>query len=717
MDERGPRPDGPGLRLTDDGAMIGVASRHAERIFVCLFDDSDAEVARIALGEREGDLHYGFLPGFRAGQKYGLRAEGPWDPHAGHRFDPAKLLVDPYARKLDRPFVFDAALTLPREKAVDTARLVPKAVAEQILSNAECSPPPPCGEGPGVGADRAASREIVPPATPTPALPARGREKARGASRHLPPKSPGLIYEVCVKAHTMRDPLAPEHLRGTIAALALPHVVERFTRLGVTHVELMPVAAWIDERHLPPLGLTNAWGYNPVVFGALDPRLAPGGMADLREAVAALRAAGVGTILDVVYNHSGESDEDGPTLSLRGLDNALYYRHGADGRLINDAGCGNSLDCTQPAVVALIVEALRRFVLEAGVEGFRFDLATSLARRPDGFDPRAPLLAAIETDPVLRGRLLIAEPWDIGPGGYQLGRFPPGWLEWNDCYRDDVRRFWRGDAHAAGAFATRLAGSADLFQREERGPRASVNFIAAHDGFTLRDLISYSGKRNHANGEDNRDGNASEICWNGGAEGGTDSAEVIARRKTDARALLATLFLSLGTPMLTAGDECGRTQGGNNNAYAQDNDTTWLDWANEDSALADFVAGLARFRADSALLTENRFLTGHAENGAPCPDVRWLRADGSAMGDHDWANADFIALTRAPAQQDGPRLHMAFNRGAAAVETTLPAARAGMHWSLAIDSSACFVGRQAIEGDRLRVGARSVVALVETARS
>ena len=673
MDERGAhscaRPDGPGLRLTDDGAVFGVASRHAERIFVCLFDHEDNEVARLALGERDDDLHYGFVPGLHAGQKYGLRAEGPWEPRAGHRFDPTKLLVDPYARRLDRPFAFDSALIASHDGAVDTARLVPKAIAENALPHMALAPT----------------------------------------------RSPGLIYEVCVKAHTMRDARVPEGMRGALAAIALPHVIERFVRLGVTHVEFMPIAAWIDERHLQPLGLTNAWGYNPVCFSALDPRIAPNGMADLRATVAALREAGIGVILDVVYNHSGESDADGPTLSLRGLDNALYYRHAAGGRLIDDAGCGNSLDCTQQIVVALIVEALRRFVLEAGVEGFRFDLATSLARRRKGFDPHAPLLEAIAADPVLHDRLLIAEPWDIGPGGYQLGRFPGGWLEWNDRYRDDVRRFWRGDAHAAGALATRLAGSADVFQRERRNPRESVNFIAAHDGFTLRDLVSYSGKRNLANGEDNHDGNPAEICWNDGAEGETDDAHAITRRKADVRALLATLFLSLGTPMLTAGDEFGRTQGGNNNAYAQDNATTWLDWAHADEALAEFTAGLARFRAGDALLTENRFLTGRAQDDAPCPDAQWLRADGAAMADHDWAHADFVALTRAPAQGNGARLHLAFNRGDAAVAMTLPAPRAGMGWALAIDSGAGLAGFEAIEGDRVKVGARSVVALVEQA--
>jgi len=671
MDERSstecPRPNGPGLRLTEDGAVIGVASRHAERISVCLFDDADTEFARIALAQRDDGLHFGFLPGVREGQKYGLRADGPWWPQAGHRFDPAKLLVDPLARRLDCPFLFDAALTLGRDNAVDTARLVPKAIAADALAPLEPSPV----------------------------------------------STPGLIYELGVKAHTMRDERVPAELRGTLGALACPHVIERLTRLGVTHVELLPIAAWIDERHLQPLGLTNAWGYNPVSFTALDPRLAPNGIVDLRAAVAALRATGIGVILDVVYNHTGESDQFGPTLSMRGLDNALYYRHAADGSLINDAGCGNSLDGTQPVVVALIVEALRRFVLEAGVEGFRFDLATSLARRPEGFDLNAPLLAAISTDSVLRDRLLIAEPWDIGPGGYQLGRFPRGWLEWNDRYRDDIRRFWRGDSHAAGDFATRLAGSSDIFERYGRSPRESINFIAAHDGFTLRDLVSYSAKHNLANGEHNRDGNDAEICWNSGADGETGDAAVIERRKADVRALLATLFLSLGTPMLTAGDEFGRTQDGNNNAYAQDNATTWTDWADADEALAVFAAGLSHLRAQYPALTDSGFLTGRANDGAVYPDVVWLRADATPLRDDDWERADFIAMTRGGSS--GGRLHLAFNRSRVDVEMLAPHTSHGMRWVLALDSASAFVGAREIADGRLTVNARSVVALVETA--
>lgn len=671
MDERVRIPDVAlgdlGARLTDNGVEFGVASRHAERVFVCLFDCDDRETARIELERRDADTYAGFVPSIGVGQRYGLRTDGPWEPEAGHRFDPDKLLVDPYATRLDRPFAYDPALAAPRGRGGDTARLVPKAIVE-------------------IPAMRA-------PAVPTTA--------------------PGLIYEVNVKAHTMRDPLVPHDFRGTLAGLRSPHAIERLVRLGVTHVELMPIAAWVDERHLPPLGLRNAWGYNPVTLMALDPRLAPNGMIDLRDTVSALRSAGIGTMLDVVYNHTGEGDEGGPTLSLRGLDNALYYRHDAKGRLINDAGCGNSLDCSQPVVIRLILDTLRRFVLEAGICGFRFDLATSLGRCAQGFDSAAPLLRAIENDPALGDALLIAEPWDVGLGGYQLGRFGKRWREWNDRYRDDVRRFWRGDAQAAGAFATRLAGSADVFQGPARSPSASVNFLAAHDGFSLRDVVSYSSKQNFANGEHNRDGSPGEISWNNGHEGETHEGDILVRRKRDQRAFLATLFLSRGTPMLTAGDEFSRTQSGNNNAYAQDNEITWLDWAGADVELEAFVCGLARLRAETPALREARFLDGRMQPGMAWPDAAWTRADGAPFSIDDWRSADFLALTLAPVDGDGVRAHLVFNRGDA-TELILPPTTPGSNWRLALDSARALTGDAAAGATATPCPARSVRLYLET---
>ncbi|MDE2363275.1 MAG: glycogen debranching protein GlgX [Hyphomicrobiales bacterium] len=662
--ERCAAPEGPGARLVDGGAVFAVHSRHAERIDVCLFDPQDHETGRFGLPARAGDLHYGFLPRVAAGQRYGLRADGTWAPAHGHRFDPAKLLVDPYATRLDRAFAYDPALALPREAAVDTAPFVPKAIIEPAATASEA-----------------------------------------GA-----PVAPRLVYEVCVKAHTKLDPDVPADLRGTLRGLCAPHVVERMARLGVSHVELMPIAAWIDERHLPPLRLSNAWGYNPVAFMALDPRLAPGGMDDLRTLVATYRAAGLAIVLDVVFNHTGESDAEGPTLGLRGLDNALYYRHAADGTMINDAGCGNILACDAPAVVQLVLDTLRHYA-RAGVAGFRFDLATTLGRRPQGFAHDAPLLAAIERDEELKKLLLIAEPWDIGPGGYRLGAFNAPWREWNDRFRDDVRRFWRGDAHAAGAFATRIAGSSDFFAGKGRAPSASVNFVAAHDGFSLRDLLTYSFKNNWANGEQNRDGNGGEIAWNCGAEGETGDESVIDRRRRDARALLATLFLSRGTPMLTAGDECGRSQGGNNNAYAQDNETIWLDWANVDTTLAGFVAGLANLREQCGAVRADRFLTGARTGEAAHADAVWSQADGSAFADCDWANARFVGLTLAPADGGG-RAHLVFNRGDA-IDMRLPAPDPGCGWRLALDSARGFVGAEIRVAQDTQAPARAVLVFLE----
>ena len=403
----------------------------------------------------------------------------------------------------------------------------------------------------------------------------------------------------------------------------------------------MPVAAWMDERHLPPLGLSNAWGYNPVNVFALDPRLAPGGADDLRKLCTVYAEAGIGVILDIVLNHTAESDEFGATISLRGLDNAVYYRHAPDdpGRLVNDTGCGHTLALDRAPVARLAMDALR-YWRSLGVAGFRFDLATVMGRTETGYTADAPLLAAILQDPDLSQAVLIAEPWDIGPGGYRLGEFPFPFAEWNGRFRDDVRRFWRGDGGMAGALATRLAGSSDLFEARHRGPRASINFLAAHDGFTLADLVSYSGKHNDANGEDNRDGDDDSHSWNNGIEGRTDDAEVMAARRRDVRALLATLFLSRGVPMLTAGDEFGRTQCGNNNAYAQDNETTWLDWANANEELTAFVAALARLRRELPMLIRNDFLSGKGD----APVAQWLKPDGAAIGGDEWQRLDALCL-------------------------------------------------------------------------
>ena len=543
---------------------ISVRAPRAEGVTLCLFDgDAETRVPMV----RAGDDWIADAP--PPGTRYGLRAAGEWAPEKVLWFDPAKLLVDPRAVELDRPFTYNPALSA---FGLDTAALVPRAVMPGSLPDVPLAPP---------------------------------------VFKHG-----GLIYEVNVRGFTMLHPDVPEAQRGTVAALAHPAVLAHLEKLHVSAVELMPITAWIDERHLPPLGLSNAWGYNPVVPMALDPRLCPGGVAELRETVAALHARGIGVILDLVFNHTGESDILGPVLSFRGLDNAAYA-HNADGSLINDTGCGNTLDFAQPAVRALVVESLRHFVRHCGVDGFRFDLATVMARGP-GFAADAPIFAEIAADPWLANRVMIAEPWDIGPGGYQLGRFPAHWLEWNDRYRDDVRRFWRGDA-GVGLLATRLAGSSDVFGKDCR----AVNYLAAHDGFTLADTLAYENRHNHANGEDNRDGHGENFSWNNGAEGPSGDPAVLARRAAFARAMLGTLFVSTGTIMLTAGDEFGRSQQGNNNAYAQDNAVTWIDWEGRDRALEDHACALAAWRAgrDFAQFPEDG--TWHALDGAPMDAARW----------------------------------------------------------------------------------------------
>ncbi len=588
-----------------------MVSRHGDQVFFCVFDAAGkTEMSRFALPLRLGDVHYGFIGGIKEGTRYGLRASGPWDHAKGHRFDPSKLLLDPYALSLDGPFKHHPALT---ERGTETAALVPKAV---VLS---------------IPADAAA----------------------------LPPHRPGFIYEVQVRAFTRLHPKIPTEKRGTIAALAEPVIIEHLQRLGADTIELMPITAWIGERHLAALGLTNAWGYNPISYFAPDPRLAPGGLAELRTTVDALHRVGIRVILDVVFNHTGESDEFGATLSLRGLDNALYYRHSADGRLVNDSGCGNTLALDRTANVQLAMDAMRGFVTRCGIDGFRFDLAPVMGRGETGFDVNAPLLAAIEQDPLLSTLIMIAEPWDLGKDGYRLGAFPARWREWNDHYRDDVRRFWRGDANAAGAFATRIAGSSDIFGPHRR-PSSSINYVAAHDGFTLKDTVTYLVKNNFANGEGNRDGNAHEATWPGG----------------DVRALLATLFLSRGTPMLTAGDEFGRTQLGNNNAYAQDNETTWLNWVTADQSLIDFTAALAALRRAWPLLAEDIFLTGQRPDIGDAPDASWLGADGGPMNWHD-PQAHVIGLVLS---NGGARLALWFNRGQKPVVPLGPR-RDGQRWT------------------------------------
>ncbi|CDO34286.1 glycogen debranching protein GlgX [Novosphingobium sp. KN65.2] len=579
-----------GATVQDGTTRFAVRSPKAERVWLCLFNGRKETRHEMA---RDGDVWTLELPGDLTGTRYGYRAAGEWAPERGRWFDSAKLLVDPYAVELDRRFRQDRRLSAFGK---DTAAIVPKARVPAPLPPVAVRPP----------------------------------HFAAG----------GLIYEVNVRAFTMCHPEVPRRLRGTVAALAHPAVLAHLKKLHVMAVELMPVVAWIDERHLPPLGLVNAWGYNPVAMMALDPGLCPGGITELRETVAALHAEGIGVLLDLVFNHTGESDVEGGVISLRGLDDAVYGR-APDGSLINDSGCGNTLDFANPAVRRLALDAMRHFVSRCGVDGFRFDLAPILARGP-GFDPAAPIFTEIDDDPLLSNRVLIAEPWDIGPGGYQLANFPAHWLEWNDRFRDDVRRFWR-EEEGVGKLATRLAGSSDIF-----GPHwphsdcRSVNFLAAHDGFTLADTVSYAHRHNEANGEQNRDGHGENFSWNNGAEGPTDDPHVLARRAHDLRALLGTLFASTGTIMLTAGDEFGHSQQGNNNAYCQDNEIGWIDWESRDLGLEDHVARLSLVRAKRRAWF------------ARFPDtVEWHRLDGVPKTVTDWENPHSAGFVYEAREEDG----------------------------------------------------------------
>ncbi len=583
-----------GVHAKAGGVDVAIPSA-ASAIEFCVFDAEERET-RFRLPERTGEVHHGHIPGIALGTRYGLRADTA----------PAKLLLDPWAVQLDR---------IPR-------------LHPAMLGEGDTAPVMPKG--------------VVAAPTVVDALPC------------LTPWAETVIYELHVRGFTMCHPDVPPALRGTFAGLAHPAAIAHLVGLGITAVELMPPNAWIEERHLAALGLTNYWGYNTIAPLAPDPRLAPGGWAEVRAAVAALAAAGIETIIDMVPNHSGEGDARGPTLSLRGLDDAGFYRRDAAGRYIDDTGCGNTVALDRPAPLRLAMDSLRAWVRFGGVHGFRFDLATTMGRRAEGFDAHAPLLAAIGQDPLLAPRKLIAEPWDIGPGGYQLGRFPPVWGEWNDRFRDDIRRFWRGEGGMRGALATRLSGSADAFAVKR--PSRSVNFVVAHDGFTLADLVSHERKHNHANGEANRDGTDANHSWNHGVEGPTDDPLIAAARLGDQRALLATLLLARGTPMLAMGSESGQSQGGNNNAYAQDNESAWLDWAGADAGLLAWVRKLLAQRRAHPALREDRFLSG---GPAGDPDVQWLSLDGQPLADAAWAEGDGLVMLL------DSRLAVAINRGAA----------------------------------------------------
>ncbi|WP_425578360.1 glycogen debranching protein GlgX [Streptomyces albiaxialis] len=604
------------------GTNFALWAGGAEAVEVCLFDDEGRETRR-PLAELTHEIWHGFLPGVRPGQRYGYRVHGRWDPWTGARWNPAKLLLDPYARAVDGEF------TLPPEVYGHVRDWPQQQTADTVRDERDSAPYVPKGivlDGP-VGPD--------------------GRDDWDDDRRPKTPWTDSVIYELHVRGFTMRHPGIPERLRGTYAGLAHPAATDHLKRLGVTAVELLPVHQFAHEDHLLRRGLRNYWGYNSVGYFAPHAGYAASGtrgqqVGEFKGMVRALHAAGIEVLLDVVYNHTAEADERGPTLSLRGIDNRGYYRLAPNDprRYADYTGCGNTLHVVQPHVLRLITDSLRYWVQEMGVDGFRFDLAAALARSMHDVDMLSPFLAVIAQDPVLRRVKLIAEPWDVGSGGYQVGAFPPLWTEWNDRYRDTVRDFWRGAAPDVRDLGYRLSGSSDLYAWGGRRPYASVNFVTAHDGFTLRDLVSYERKHNAANGEGNRDGTDDNRSWNCGTEGETDDPSVRALRHRQLRNLLTTLLLSTGVPMLVAGDEMGRTQGGNNNAYCQDGEVSWVDWSLLDdpewAGLCALVSKLVRLRRAHPVLRRKAFFSGRPQGAEGLRDLAWFHARGEEMTEADW---------------------------------------------------------------------------------
>ena len=662
--------DALGVTVSPHGLDAALDLPNAESVWLCVYD-GDREVFRTEM-PRDGErIFRGRAPDFGSGARYGFRVKGPHDPSRGLRFDASKLLADPYAWAFDRPFRSHSSMFAFGE---DSGPFTPKAIAGA----------PPAGD-PG---------------------------RRRVATDAL------LIYELNLRGFSRLNMSVPESARGTFAGLAHHASIAHLSSLGVTAVEVMPADPFIDERHLPPLGLNNAWGYNSVVFGSPDPRLAPGGWAEVRAATDALHAAGIEAILDVVFNHNGESDELGATLSFRGLDNQTFFRLNPNNPAlyVNDTGCGNTLALDRPLLVDMAIGAMKRWVVYGGFDGFRFDLATTLGRTDHGFDANAPLFQALANDPILRETRLIAEPWDVGWGGYQLGRFPSAFGEWNDHYRDAARRFWRGDPSMRGEIATRIAGSRDIFG-DAAAPSKGVNFIVAHDGFTLSDLVAYEHKHNDANGEHNRDGTDSNLSWNHGVEGSTDDPAILGMRARDQRNLLTQLLTSRGTPMLAMGAELGFSQNGNNNAYAQDNETTALKWSEADTSLIAFTRRLAEVRRTRPALSRDAFLTGHPFDANGMPDVEWRDAQGPLSQDswNDSAGAVLVAVFSAPGENGVDRVAVAMNRSRDDAELILPEPREGMAWRSLVDTAHAEAPERTLAiADRQRLVARSCLVLGES---
>jgi isoamylase len=684
------RPYPLGAAYDGAGTNFSLFSEVADRVELCLFDEEGRE-ERLSLEEIDASVWHAYLPGIVPGQRYGYRVHGPWAPEHGQRCNPAKLLIDPYAKAIEGQVHWNPACfpyTMGDENSRnddDSAPFVPRSVVHNPYFD--------------WGNDRPPDIQL----------------------------NESVIYEVHVKGFTIRHPDVPETQRGTYSGLAHPAAIEYLTGLGVTAVELLPVHQFVHDAHLIERGLRNYWGYNSIGFLAPHNEYAAAGqrseqVAEFKAMVRALHEAGIEVILDVVYNHTAEGNHLGPMLSLKGIDNAAYYRLADDQRFYYDTtGTGNSLNVGHPHTLQMIMDSLRYWVTEMHVDGFRFDLAASLARQFHEVDRLSAFFDLIQQDPVVSQVKLIAEPWDIGEGGYQVGNFPALWSEWNGRYRDTVRDFWRGESASLGEFASRLTGSSDLYQADARHPGASVNFVTAHDGFTGRDLVSYNEKHNDANGEGNADGEPYNRSWNCGVEGDTEDPEVLALRRRQERNFLATLLLSQGVTMLLGGDEAGRTQHGNNNAYCQDNEISWYDWDHIDQDLLDFTRRLIALRREHPVLRRRRWFQGHSIRGSV--DLGWFKPDGSEMGDDDWdegaalsvgifLNGDAITDRDRRGQRvtDGSFL-LLFNAHAEPVDWTLPK-QWGQWWELVTETAESGRDGEILESSAtIGVGGRSVVVL------
>ncbi|MDX6197717.1 MAG: isoamylase [Actinomycetota bacterium] len=688
-----------GATYDGSGTNFGLFSEVAERVELCLFDEAGNET-RVDLTERDAFVWHGYLPNIGPGQRYGFRVHGPYDPEQGHRCNPTKLLLDPYAKAVDGQIDWGQACfsyTWGDEDSFNDEDSAPHMSKSVVIS-------------PFFDWDN---------------------------DRHpRTPYSDTVIYEAHVKGLTKTHPAIPEEMRGTYAAVAHPVMIEHYKKHGITAIELMPVHQFVHDSHLVERGQRNYWGYNTIGFFAPHNEYAaarsPGQQVqEFKAMVKALHAEGLEVILDVVYNHTAEGNQLGPTLSFRGIDNANYYRLVDEDRkhYYDTTGTGNTLLMRSPNVLQMIMDSLRYWVLDMHVDGFRFDLASSLARQFHEVDRLSAFFDLVHQDPVVSQTKLIAEPWDIGYDGYNVGGFPPLWTEWNGKYRDTVRDFWRGEPATLAEFASRLTGSADLYEDDGRRPFASINFVTAHDGFTMHDLVSYNEKHNEANGEGGQDGESNNRSWNCGVEGETDDLEIVALREQQKRNFLATLFLSQGVPMLVHGDEVGRTQHGNNNVYAQDNDLAWVDWerAKDFEVLSDFVSRLAKLRQEHPVFRRRRHFQGHVVKGSEIHDIGWFTPDGGWMNEDDWESgfAKSVAVflngegIREPDLR-GERIvdtsfFLLFNGSDGQIEFTLPDIGAGERWDVALDTAAPMLvdaeSRSVKTGEPVEVDARSVLVV------